>query len=744
MTRTILHHPQRPGARRRSLLAAAVAALAAVTAGVTAGAPAAQAAGSQTITVDFASTTGPATGVGSGFLYGLAQDGSGPPARLLAPLNPTSSRGGGAGIAGNGWYGDGYADGSGFQARLNSVIDQARQVSTSPNHGTFDVLLSDIYGPGSDAPAGMMYPCASGNCSNWNSFVDDVVTGIQNAGLGSAVRYDIWNEPDNSAFYPPGYNTTQYYQMWNAAVNEIRSLQSSAVIGGPSVSNYNSTYLSEFLSTVKADGTVPNVLNWHFSGNPIADAQTERNQLAADGISGVSLGTNEYLNSGQENAGQEAWYLAQLAKSGISEASHAIWSNCCMVDSLDGTLTTDSGGTLVPTAQWWVYEEYAKMTGEFASLANSGGSTDAIAAEDGSRGLSTVLLGDSAGSTGSLTLNLDNLNSMSYLNGSNGIEINVQRIPDSGENELPQPSLVSQYIVPNGTVNDSIPINWAAANDAYFVTLSPANSGSTATTASDDTTSGPDYFQYGANWGTTGGVSGTYNGTVDWSYTPGSTSLIHFVGDQLVLYGIHDVDQGEFQISIDGSSPVTIDDYASTRNPDAVLYTSPDMDPGPHTATITVLSTKDANSSGYNVAFTRFDVLQSMREDANATSGPATFAYGSGWGLTPGVSDMFDGTANSSFIAGSTATITFTGTQLGLHAVNDVDQGYMTVSADGGTPATIDDYAPIRDASGVVWTSPMLTSATHTITITVTGTHDSHSSGNNIALDSVDVFTSSQ
>jgi hypothetical protein len=87
-------------------------------------------------------------------------------------------------------------------------------------------------------------------------------------------------------------------------------------------------------------------------------------------------------------------------------------------------------------------------------------------------------------------------------------------------------------------------------------------------------------------------------------------------------------------------------------------------------------------------------------------------------------------------------TITFTGTELGLHAVNDVDQGYMTVSVDGGTPTMIDDYAPIRDANGVVWTSPMLASGTHTITITATGTHDSRSSGNNIALDSVDVFTS--
>jgi hypothetical protein len=47
---------------------------------------------------------------------------------------------------------------------------------------------------------------------------------------------------------------------------------------------------------------------------------------------------------------------------------------------------------------------------------------------------------------------------------------------------------------------------------------------------------------------------------------------------------------------------------------------------------------------------------------------------------------------------------------------------------------------PARIASGVVWTSPALAEGTHTLAITCTGTHDSSSSGNNIALDSVDIM----
>ena len=126
--------------------------------------------------------------------------------------------------------------------------------------------------------------------------------------------------------------------------------------------------------------------------------------------------------------------------------------------------------------------------------------------------------------------------------------------------------------------------------------------------------------------------------------------------------------------------------------------------------------------------------------DGNVTgTGNNQFQYGANWGLTTGVSDMYLGTANWSFVAGATATFRFTGTQVALHAVRDVDQGIMTVSVDGGAAQSIDNYAASRNASGVVWTSPTLSSASHTVTIVNTGNRNSASSGINIALDRADV-----
>lgn len=718
------------GAPMRTLITLSAAA---VVAAVIA-APAAPAmASDQTVTVNFASTTGTAHGVGSGFLYGLSQDGIEPDDGLLASLAPTSGRGGGARLAGGGWIGDGYTDGTGFTTRIDSAIDQARRLNDGPTHATYDLLVSDLYGADTTQSSDTVYPCTNGNCANWISFIDDVVTDVQAAGV--TVTYDIWNEPDNASFWAPGYAGTQYFQMWDSAVDEIRSLVPSASIVGPSVSNFNNNYITEFLTGAQAAGTVPTYLNWHFSGTPVADAATVNGDLAADGITGVKLSTNEYLDSSQENAGYEAWYLAQLAESGISYADHAIWADCCNVGSLDQTLVQNSSGTYVPTGQWWVYKDYADVTGSLAAVSD-GSSTDAVAAEDSSRQIATVLLGDDAGNTGTITLNLNGLSAIPWAFSGTGANVVVQRIPD--QNPLAQPIVVSSQIVAPGTASLSLPINWAAANDAYFVTITPATTGS-VTIGSDLTSPSPNYFQYGSNWGDTTGIADTYNGTVDWSYTPGSTAVLHFTGNQIALHAVQDVDQGEMDISVDGSAPVTVDDYSPTRDPSAIVWTSPVLDPGPHVVTITVDSTKNAASSGYNIAIDSADVLSATRIDANATTGTHV-VYGSGWGLTAGVDDMYDGTANWSYTAGSVATLTFTGTEIALHAVRDVDQGIMDISIDGSSPVAVDDYSPTRIASGVVWTSPTLAEGTHTLTITCTGTHDSSSSGNNIALDSVDIM----
>jgi hypothetical protein len=690
----------------------------------------------ETVTINLASTSGTANGVGAGFLYGMSADGQSPTDNLFTPLAVNSARGGGADLAGAGWVGDGYTAGTGYTTRVNAVIAQARRVNAQPSHGVYDVLVSDVFAAydGSLPPGSATFPCNAANCTNWVSFVTRLVNDISAAGVN--VRYDIWNEPDSGFFWPPGYAGTQYFQMWDSAVNTIRGLQPSAVIAGPSVSNFNNTYITQFLNHVKPAGTVPNILNWHFSGLAISDANTVRSDLSSAGITGVQLGENEYVGPSEQNAGMEAWHLGQLARSGILYADHAIWSNCCHVPSLDGAIV-QSGGVYRPTGRWWVSKDYADVTGNLASVTASG-TTNAVAGVDQSRGRIAILLGDSAGNTGNLSLTLNGFSSNTWVFGSSGALLSVQRIPDASP--LAQPMVVSTQVLASGTTSVTVPITWSASNDAYFVTVTPSTTAQ-AIVDGNATSAAANYFQYGNNWGFTGGVGDMYNSSANWSFTAGSTAVLHFTGNQVNLRAVKDVDQGRMEVSVDGSIPTIVDNYAASRNASGVVWSSPVLDPGPHVVVVTNTGTKNASSSGFNIAIDRADVSSATRIDSDATTGTHLVYTGANWGNTPGVPDMYLGTARWNSVSGQTATLAFSGTRVALHAVKDSDQGIMNVSVDGGSPTAVDDYSATRVASGVVWTSPVLTAGSHTVTITITGTHNGSSSGSTIAIDSVDVIS---
>ena len=156
-----------------------------------------QTAAGEALSVNLAAPTGPATGVGEGFLYGLTVDGTQPADQYLQPLGVTAHRGGG--WYSGGWIKDGYQYGSATRADLDSIIAQAKRLTRPPYHAQYQVLVSDIYGANGGQPSNTTYPCDNGNCSNWISFIDSTVGALQTSGL--AFSYDIWNEPDISVFW---------------------------------------------------------------------------------------------------------------------------------------------------------------------------------------------------------------------------------------------------------------------------------------------------------------------------------------------------------------------------------------------------------------------------------------------------------------------------------------------------------------------------------------------------------------
>src|SRR5689334_19598608 len=284
-------------------------------------APAQRAAAAESLSVNLASVTGPATGVGEGFLYGVSQDGTQPADQNLQPLGITAFRGGGH--VSRGWIGDGYQNGSGTQADVNTVITQARRLTQSPYHAQYQVILSDIYVNDGGQPSNTMYPCANGDCSNWISFIDAVVGALQATGLPFA--YDIYNEPDISVFWPNGsVNSTQYFQMWDPAYRELRRIAPNAPIVGPPFAITPQSRLSQWntwLSHVKSARTVPDWITNHDEGDvddPVTVSQAINNALSANGVARLPLSANEYQPADRQTAGVTAWYLARFAQSTYS------------------------------------------------------------------------------------------------------------------------------------------------------------------------------------------------------------------------------------------------------------------------------------------------------------------------------------------------------------------------------------------------------------------------------------------
>ncbi|MFI7274634.1 beta-xylosidase [Streptomyces sp. NPDC049879] len=584
----------RPPARKRRLRATTtlLTLLSTALAVAVSGPGTAQAAAPRTVTVDFAASVGPAEGVGSGFLYGLTEDGAGPDDSLLAPLAPRSARGGGARLDGGGWAGDGYAAGSGYQRRVESALDQARRLSTPPYDATYDLLVSDVWGADTTQAADTVYPCTNGDCANWEQFVERLARDVTASGLD--VRFDIWNEPAG-AFFPPGFNTEQYYRMWDSAVRTLRRVVPDAEIVGPSLWDFSPNNIAPFLDHTKAAGTLPTILNWHFSNDPAADAQTARGLLSERGITGVGLTMNEYIHAHEQHAGFSAWYLARIARSGIDSASHAIWDECCAAGLLDGLLTRGGDGALRPTGRWWVYRSYAELTGDLVR-ADGSGTTDAVAAVDPARHRAAVLIGDSGGDVPEVNLTLDGLTAA----GIPGLsQVTVQRIPDASP--LGQPETVTSQFV--GAGQDTVELSFAgqAAQDAFFVTVTPYSAqvtGDAAVTAPADTAD----FTYGVNWGRTDGVPDMYQGTANWSWKPGSTAVVRFAGTQLSLFAVRDVDQARMLVSVDGSPPTLIDNYLPVRRAQSSVWTSPRLPRGPHTVVITVAEGRNPASVGASVA----------------------------------------------------------------------------------------------------------------------------------------------
>ncbi len=92
-------------------------------------------------------------------------------------------------------------------------------------------------------------------------------------------------------------------------------------------------------------------------------------------------------------------------------------------------------------------------------------------------------------------------------------------------------------------------------------------------------------------------------------------------------------------------------------------------------------------------------------------------------------------------VTGDYYAVQFSGNQAKIYAEKSSGLGIYGVSIDGGTETMVDAYAATRSEQQLLYTSPTLTNATHTLKVRITGTKNAASTGTYASADRVDIVS---
>lgn len=245
---------------------------------------------------------------------------------------------------------------------------------------------------------------------------------------------------------------------------------------------------------------------------------------------------------------------------------------------------------------------------------------------------------------------------------------------------------------------------------------------------------------YTGSWNQGISWSGDYNNDEAATNTPGATASFTFTGTSVEWITSLDSTKGEADVYIDNNKVASnIDLYSGWRVNQVIGYAATGLSNATHTIKIVVDNAHDSQSSNYYVSIDAFAVGSVTQVD----DGNASVTYsGSGWTNDVNGADTtgdYNHTEHYDANTNDSASLTFTGTGIEWISNLFVNHGYANVSIDGSTVATNVD-ASTTSANGKVFSFPAfgvanLAYGTHTIKVSVAGSHDSQANGTYIVID---------
>lgn len=369
----------------------------------------ATAATTDTLSVDFAATTGDFRGGASGTLYGLGDDGA-PTQALIngAHLTNTSQKAP---------YGTQHPSGDALKVEDGFFAKNGTQL---------DIYVQDYYPdwaynggqrPGDDRT----YNQADGSYTNEPNGIWDYLEVVEFVTEAVATKsahpkdyvFIPFNEPDGGNWYADNtFFAQQFLPDWKAAVEKIRAVYArhglgDPVIGGPGDASWHADRTATWLDYAKQTNTLPQFMIWHELGiDNLATYRShyaEYRKLEADrGISPRQINITEYgLLRDMGVPGQLIQWFSMFEDTKV-DAQTAYWNYA-------GNFSDNSARPNGANAGWWMFKWYGDLAGSKTVKVtppqlNVADTLQGIGAIDTADKKATVLYGGSGADTVSLAL----------------------------------------------------------------------------------------------------------------------------------------------------------------------------------------------------------------------------------------------------------------------------------------------------------------------------------------------------
>ncbi|MDI3193950.1 alkaline phosphatase family protein [Pseudarthrobacter sp. AL07] len=151
-------------------------------------------------------------------------------------------------------------------------------------------------------------------------------------------------------------------------------------------------------------------------------------------------------------------------------------------------------------------------------------------------------------------------------------------------------------------------------------------SGAATQTLNDATVgAGLNQFSYtGSGWSTSTGMPSLYQGNDHFTNASGAAYSVKFKGTRGLIFSEKNNTLAIFAVSIDGGTETLVDPYATTRQDQQLVYSSPTLSAGTHTIKVRSTGTKNAASNGVNLEADRLDVVSGLTAPTPAPTSTAT------------------------------------------------------------------------------------------------------------------------